>query len=215
MSPSDANQADRAGAHPGSEGQNQPPAAPPEGQGAGDPAATSPETPATAEQQLAEMRDRWLRACAELENLRRRARLDLDDCRRHGNASLLVGLLPVLDSLQRALTARPQDADPQLWAGIELAERMFVSALAAQGVTPLEAAVGTPFDPSCQQAVLEVPTDAYAPGMVMHEVVRGYRLHDRLLRESQVTVSSRLPSDSAAPDVEANSGRGDHADADV
>lgn len=176
------------------------------------PAAAPVQAPPTPEQQLAEMKDRWLRACAEVENVRRRGRLDLEDCRRHGAAPLLLSLLPVLDSLQRALDARPQDGDAQLWAGVELARQLFVSSLAAHGVTPLAAVPGTPFDPSNQKAVLELPTDEHPPGTVIDELVRGYRLHDRLLRESQVTVACRPGDRSADAPAPHDSASDDDAD---
>ena len=146
--------------------------------------------------QVAELNDRFLRARAELENARRRARLDVDEARRHGAASLIQALLPVLDNLQRALTARPEGSEDQVWEGVALTEQMFLAALAGQGVVPVETVRGSAFDPASQKAVLEVPTDEQEPGTVLDEVMRGYKLHDRLLREAQVTVA-KAPAEPA------------------
>jgi molecular chaperone GrpE len=157
---------------------------------------TGPEL--TPDEQLAEMTDRWLRTRADAENARRRARLDVEEARKHGAANLIQSLLPVLDSLQRALATRPEGegANDTVWEGLALTEQMLVATLAAHGVTPIDASPGSPFDPNSHQALLEQPSSDQAPGTIVMELVRGYRLHDRLLREAQVTVATR-PTDPA------------------
>jgi molecular chaperone GrpE len=163
------------------------------------PEAKAPEPELTLDEQLAEMTDRWKRARADTENVRRRARLDVEEARKHGVAGLILSLLPVLDSLQRALATKPgpdgeskgEDANEKVWEGLELTEQMLLGTLSAHGITPIEASAGTPFDPTAHQALLEQPTDVQEPGTIVMELVRGYRLHDRLLREAQVTVATR------------------------
>ncbi len=151
------------------------------------------------EEQLAEMKDRWMRARAETENARRRARLDVEEARRHGASGLVASLLPVLDSLQRALEARPEDSHDMVWEGLQLTEQMLVGALAAHGVTPIEAKPGDAFDPTAHKALLEQPTADQEPGTIVAELVRGYRLHDRLLREAQVSVAKAPEDGDATP----------------
>jgi molecular chaperone GrpE len=164
------------------------------------PEVKAPEPELTLDEQLAEMTDRWKRARADTENVRRRARLDVEEARKHGVAGLILSLLPVLDSLQRALATKPgpdgeskiEEASKMVWEGLELTEQMLLGTLSAHGITPIDASAGTPFDPTAHQALLEQPTDEQEPGTIVMELVRGYRLHDRLLREAQVTVATQL-----------------------
>ena len=176
-------------------------------------AAESTEPELTVDEQLAEMTDRWLRTRADAENTRRRARLDVEEARKHGASNLMQSLLPVLDSLQRALAAKPEGegANDTVWEGLELTEQMLLGTLVAQGVTPIDSSPGSAFDPNSHQALLEQPTSEQEPGTIMMELVRGYRLHDRLLREAQVTVATRP----AEPADEQGSPTQDNPDADV
>ncbi len=174
-------------------------------QASGETADEDPEL--TPEEQLGEMTDRWMRTRAETENVRRRARLDVEEARKHGSSSLIKSLLPVLDSLQRALESKPAAEDGQnaedekVWEGLEMTAQILVAALGANGVTPIDAGPGTPFDPSAHQALLQQPTNEQEPGTIVVELVRGYRLHDRLLRESQVTVATKPVADAdGSPD---------------
>lgn len=180
--------------------------------GTADDTAEAPEL--TLEEQLGEMTDRWMRSRADTENVRRRARLDVEEARKHGAANLIQSMLPVLDSLQRALSTKPEagteSGDDKVWEGLELTEQMLMGTLAAQGVTPIDAHPGAPFDPKVHQALLEQPTEEQEPGTIVMELVRGYRLHDRLLREAQVTVATRPsgPSGDSTPGVPGQPGSG-------
>jgi molecular chaperone GrpE len=97
-------------------------------------------------------------------------------------------LLPVLDSLERALQAG--SSDREFYDGVAATHRLFVAALREAGAAPIET-VGQPFDPSVHEAVAAVPADAgVAPGRVVREVRRGWRLGDELLRPAQVVVAT-------------------------
>ncbi len=146
-------------------------------------------------QQLVEMQDKWLRARADIENVRRAMRLDVDSARRYGAAPVLTGLLEVLDNLQRALAAPPADIDPTFLHGLQLIEQQFLSVLAAHGVTAVPAARGQVLDPNSHRALMEQPSNEVAPGAILHVAAPGYRLHDRLLREAQVIVARAAPRD--------------------
>ncbi len=135
------------------------------------------------------LRDRWLRARADLENVRRRARLDVDEARLHGTSALLSALLPLLDALQRALGSAGPEIAPYFVQGVQLAEQQLQAVLAGAGVTPISAAPGDAFDPARHRALVEQPSGAHPPGTIVLELVRGYLLHDRLLREAQVAVA--------------------------
>jgi molecular chaperone GrpE len=148
-----------------------------------------PETERDLEAELTEAKDRWLRARAELENVRRRARLDVEEAREYGTGDVLLQMLPVLDALQRGIAALPEgDEDPVL-EGLRLTEQQFTATLERLGVIAVAAELGTPMDPECHRALVEQPTDEHPPGTIVAEISRGYRLRDRLLREAEVVVA--------------------------
>jgi len=153
-----------------------------------------PDEAAAAGSQVAELKDKWLRALAEMDNVRRAARTECEQVRRYGATPLLQGLLGVLDNLQRALAAPPAGIDPDWVAGLRLIERQFTDALAANGVLPVPAEPGQRFDPTVHRAIMEQDSDQVDPGSILAVAVPGYRLHDRLLREAQVVVA-RAPQD--------------------
>ena len=152
------------------------------------PASALPLEP-SPEQQIAELQDKWLRARAELENVRRAGRQDADQARRYGAGPVLLALVSVLDNLQRALAQPPAGLDEDFLRGLRLIEQQFLAALASAGVSTVPAERGQAFDPNLHRALLEQPTDEVPPGAILQVVVPGYRLHDRLLREAHVVVA--------------------------
>jgi molecular chaperone GrpE len=142
---------------------------------------------------LDEEREHYLRLRADFENVRRRASRELEAARRDGQRAALLPLLPVLDSLERALAAG--STDPDFYEGVAATHRLFVNALHEAGAEPVES-VGRPFDPKVHEALATVPSSSAAPGTVTREVRRGWRLGDELLRPAQVVVAaSREESD--------------------
>jgi len=135
---------------------------------------------------LDEERQRNLRLLADLENFRRRAGREQEMARRDGRRSALQPLLPVLDTIERALAA---STDPDFYEGVAATHRLFMSALREAGAEPVES-LGRPFDPKVHEAVAMVPSDGVEPGTVVREVRRGWRLGDELLRPAQVVVAS-------------------------
>jgi len=143
---------------------------------------------------LDDERERHLRLRADFENVRRRASRELEAARRDGQRAALLPLLPVLDSLERALAAG--STDPDFFEGVAATKRLFVNALREAGADPFES-VGRPFDPNVHEAVATVPSKSVEPGTVMREIRRGWRLGDELLRPAQVVVvAPRDESDS-------------------
>lgn len=143
-------------------------------------------------QQLSDAESKWLRARADLDNARRRARLDVEEARAYSATALLQSLLPVLDALQRALSSAPaSDSDDPILEGLRLTEQQFRDVLAAHGVQPVPAEPGSPCDPSIHRVLIEQPSDEFAPGQIVSEITKGYTLHDRLLREAQVAVAAK------------------------
>ncbi len=138
----------------------------------------------------------WQRAEADLANFRRRSEQERADLARFGNANLIRKILPVLDDFERAISSIPEDDQSLAWVdGIKLIDRKLRTILEQEGVSNIEA-VGREFDPHFHEAVMheggEGDTD-----MVVQELQRGYRLHDRVLRPAMVKVGRGNKKESA------------------
>ena len=136
--------------------------------------------------------DRYLRIYAEFENYKKRMARERSDLLQYGNENLIKDLLPVLDSLGRALEhARTSEDFSSFIEGIRLVEKQFLAALENNGVKPIEAK-GEPFDPNFHEAVYEVNTPEGESRHVVDELEKGYLLNGRLLRPSKVSVSKNV-----------------------
>jgi molecular chaperone GrpE len=165
-----------------------------------DPVATLEARVATLEVEKKETFDRLLRATADLDNFRKRARRDVDDAKVAGKGSVLKEILPVVDNLERALQhseASQERGTEGIVEGVKLVLRQFLQALERCDVTPLES-LGQPFDPNLHEAVGQAETDEYPPGAVCQELQRGYKIGDRLLRPA-LTVVAKRPAEAAEP----------------
>ena len=142
-------------------------------------------------------KDRWLRAEAELQNVRRRASRDWEEGRRQAEESVLHEMLAVLDDLERALAAADPTTATAAWAeGVTLVAQRIRDFLARQGVA-VEDPLGQPFDPTFHEALLELEApEGAAPGTVVQVVQKGYRRGGRALRAARVVVA-RAPAGSA------------------
>lgn len=148
-----------------------------------------PESPDQLQEELAQTKDKLLRLQAEMENLRRRTRKEIDDERKYANLSLMRDLLPVLDNVGRALDAAEKSQEVEsLLAGMKLIAQQLSGALAQHHCHVIEAE-GQPFDPSVHEAILQQPSADHPPGTVTMVTQTGYQLHDRVIRPSQVIVS--------------------------
>ncbi len=143
------------------------------------------------QQQLADAKQEVLRAHAELDNFRKRKQREMDQQLKYASLPLMRDLVSVLDNLQRAAEAakNEQAGLDSLRDGVEMVIQQFVSVLAKYGCHGIEA-VGTDFDPNVHEAVSHVPSEQHAAGKVIQEVAPGYRLHERVVRPSNVIVSS-------------------------
>jgi molecular chaperone GrpE len=147
--------------------------------------------------ELADMRDRMLRALAETENTRRRAEREKQDASQYAVTRFARDMLQIADNFARALAAAPQalrdTADPQLKAvldGVEATERQLLASLERHGVKPIDSADGR-FDPNLHQAIAEVAGGDKPAGSIVDVVQAGYMIGDRLLRPAMVTVAKR------------------------
>jgi molecular chaperone GrpE len=139
-------------------------------------------------EEVRQLNERWLRSQAELENVRRRARRDIEDNARFATQQLLVDLMDVLDNLERALAAGEHSESASLLSGVQIVSEQFLNVLQKHGCQRILTA-GEAFDPNLHEAVQMVPS-ALPPGVVVQEIRSGYRLHDRVIRPAQVIVAA-------------------------
>lgn len=147
----------------------------------------------------ADLRDKYLRLAAEMDNLRRRTERDVKDAKSYSVASFARDMLAVSDNLRRALDAIPAEAreaaDTGLKAleeGVEMTERSMLAALERHGVRKLDP-VGEKFDPNFHQAMFEVPNPDVANNTVVQVVQAGYVIGERVLRPAMVGVAKGGP----------------------
>jgi molecular chaperone GrpE len=153
--------------------------------------------------EVAELRDRALRALADAENTRRRAERERQDTQLYAITRFARDILGIADSFQRAIEACPADArasaSPQVKAvieGVEATERQLLATLERYGVKPIDTSDGK-FDPNLHQAIAEVPGNGKPAGSIVSVVQQGYVIGERLLRPAMVTVAraeSPVPS---------------------
>ena len=139
-------------------------------------------------EQAAANHDRYLRAVAELENVRRRAARDVENARRYGLERLAQALLPVLDSLEAGLASAEQASAESLLDGKRATMRLLNVALEQVGIKELDPH-GEPFDPAMHEAMAVAPSDDAEPGTVLEVFQKGYSIHGRLLRAARVVVA--------------------------
>ncbi|QWW68136.1 nucleotide exchange factor GrpE [Rhizobium sp. WYJ-E13] len=155
-----------------------------------------------------ELRDRYLRLAAEMDNLRRRTEREVKDAKSYSVAGFARDMLAVSDNLRRALDAIPAEAKAAadaglttLIEGVEMTERSMLSALERHGVRKLEP-VGQKFDPNFHQAMFEVPNTEVPNNTVVQVVQAGFSIGERVLRPAMVGVAKGGPK---LVEAEANS----------
>lgn len=152
-------------------------------------------TPPLAEQLKAvqeerdQFKDKWARALADLDNYRRRVQREMEEDRKYSAMPILKSLLPAFDGLDRAVLAASQSKNAdELIRGVELTIKQLEAALNGFGARMIEAA-GKPFDPNLHEAISQMVSADVPPMTVLHDVERGYLLHDRVVRPSKVIVA--------------------------
>ena len=152
-----------------------------------------------------EQKDSVIRAAAEVDNIRRRAAMDVEKANKFALEKFTNELLPVLDNMERALQGtNPQDeATKAIYEGVELTQKGFLTAVAKFGVKPIDPQ-GQAFNPDQHQAIGMQPSAEFPANTVMLVMQKGYELNSRLLRPAMVMVSQGGPSqESATIDIEA------------
>jgi len=161
-------------------------AASPAGEPAPEPAA--PQAPMGPS--AAELQDRWLRAEADLRNLRRRAAIEREETRRGAEDGVLLEMISALDDLERALESARESGAPESWtAGVRLTADRLRERLGRYGVATLDPK-GAEFDPRFHEALLEIDApEGVSAGAVVQVVHLGYARGDRALRPARVVVA--------------------------
>jgi molecular chaperone GrpE len=153
---------------------------------------------ADAAAQIEALKDQALRAQAEMENVRRRAARDVENAHKYALERFAADLLPVLDSLEKAVEAAEEsgvDGAEGLSEGVGLSLKLFLTTCAKAGIDQVDPH-GEPFDPQLHEAIAMVPNPDAEPNSVMEVMQKGYTLNGRLVRAAKVVVAS-------APDQQA------------
>lgn len=157
--------------------------------------------PPTIEEQLAAARqettanfENWLRAKADLENMRKRHQRELTDRARYDGEDLARDVISAVDDLERAL-GHAEEGGSAIASGVELVLKALLVALKRNGVEKMEAE-GKLFDPAEHEAVAMIETEEQPPNTVVAVFRAGYKMRDRLLRAAMVSVSKASAADS-------------------
>ena len=150
------------------------------------------------------LRDRLLRALADVENTRRRAERTAEDARQYAISDFAREVLVVADNLKRTIAAAQRAEtveDAALIEGVRATERLLEHTLTQFGVRRIEA-LGQRFDPALHEAVMEVDEPSQPPGTIVRVVEDGYTIHGRLLRPARVFVARRGANANSASELE-------------
>ena len=144
--------------------------------------------------QLADAEKRVLMGQADMENLRKRSRREVEDRLKYAALPLMSELLEAVDNLERALSTVEEDENVNsgLVEGVGMVAQHIATVLGNYGCKKIES-VGQPFDPNLHQAVQMQPSEEFEANTVMQELRTGFQLHDRVIRPSQVFVSTGKP----------------------
>jgi molecular chaperone GrpE len=141
-----------------------------------------------------EFRDRWMRAEAEMQNLRTRTKREVDETRQYAVQKFARDVVEAAENLRRGIDTLPrqQSGEPEIVTkvreGFEGVERSFIGLLERNGITP-EDPLGKMFDANLHQAMAEQPSEEHPPGTVLQAWSRGWLLNGRLLRPAMVVVA--------------------------
>ncbi len=129
----------------------------------------------------------WQRTQADFINYKRRSEQEKEEIGKFVNATLMLSLIPILDDCERALASVPSRLANHSWVdGIRLIERKLRTSLEAQGLSQIKAQ-GEPFDPNLHEAVRHGKGEE---GIVIEELQKGYKLHDRVIHPTMVVVGN-------------------------
>lgn len=172
-------------------------------------AATDNTRIAQLESDLAVMKDNWLRAKADTENIRKRAERDMQETRKYAVAAFAGDVINVAENLFRAMESIPEDVVNQegeglvktVYAGVDMTLKQLMDMFERHGIKRVNP-LGQPFDHNYHQAVTQIETPDSAPGTVVQVMQAGYMIHDRLLRPAMVGVAKAPSTQDPRPTVD-------------
>ena len=142
------------------------------------------------DEQIEDLNDRLRRQMAEFDNFRKRSEKEKSQMFDMGARSIIEKVLPVVDNFERGLAAVPEERkDDAFVAGMDKIYKQLMTELDAIGVKPIEA-LGQEFNPDLHNAVMQVESEEYDPGVVAQELQKGYTYKDTVVRHSMVAVVS-------------------------
>lgn len=139
------------------------------------------------------LQDKFMRALADAENARKRSEKDRREAENYGGSKLARDMLPIYDSMKRALDSVTEDqksVSGALIEGIEVTMRELTNVFSKHGIRMISPQVGDRFDPQQHEAMFEAPLPGTKAGDIIQVSAEGFMLHDRILRPAQVGVSS-------------------------
>jgi molecular chaperone GrpE len=142
------------------------------------------------DEQIEDLNDRLRRQMAEFDNFRKRSEKEKSQMFDMGARSIIEKVLPVVDNFERGLAAVPEEQkDDAFVTGMDKIYKQLMTELDAIGVKPIEA-LGQEFNPDLHNAVMQVESEEYDPGVVAQELQKGYTYKDTVVRHSMVAVVS-------------------------
>ena len=154
------------------------------------------------EEDLKDIKDRYLRALADMDNYRKRMERELDGFRQYAQVEFFNNIIPVLDSFERAMNGASVDNDYAKYAkGVEMIYRQLKDALRSLGLEDFSS-LGETFDPARHEAIAAVVNDDKPENTVIEEISKGYIVKDRVIKPAKVMVSKQ--SKGGNEDVENN-----------
>jgi len=153
----------------------------------------------TVEQQLAQAGDNNMRLLAEIDNLRKRSQRDMQQQLKYAALPVISEMLSVIDDLHRTLEASQSGGDVDAFTGgVEIVVQSFTSVLEKYQCVAIKAEAGEAFDVKLHEAISLQPSNQFDANVILAVVQQGYQMHDRVIRPSQVVVSSGPAADEAA-----------------
>lgn len=172
-----------------SEEKKKKPRAHPENEAPGLNREASAETPEEVRKEEEDLQTRYLRLAADFQNFRRRAEKERSDVYAYANEKILLELLDVIDSFERAMDHPWEAGEARLMEGMAMILKQLQSVLEKNHVEVIDA-LGQPFDPACHDAVMTEPSQAHESGKVTKVVKKGYTLNKKVIRPAMVAVAA-------------------------
>ncbi|WP_297983203.1 nucleotide exchange factor GrpE [uncultured Chryseobacterium sp.] len=145
----------------------------------------------SAEELLAEEKDRYIRLYAEFENFKKRSAKEKMEFFQYANQDMMVSMLGVLDDFERALKEIAKNGNPADLQGVELIYQKFKSKLVEKGLKPVEVKAGDDFDVNLHEAITQIPAPTEdLKGKIVDVIENGYQLHDKVIRFAKVVIGN-------------------------